>query len=285
LADNEQNQQNQQNQNALPKQLKSLTITGIIKSVDPTALTITIQPTGFSFHRLFNGFLGIFSSKPKIQTYLISVPNTTVILKKATDDARITGAFSDLAVNQRIQIKGTRSTVSNTSFIANQIFILNTVKAPEFRDTRTTATTLACSADSDCLQCGKRCIRKVAGQAFNCPDIEVSTDTKCLCTSGACKAVAVAPIDEYCTKKDTTTKMSYQEALNIASASTSPCMAEGKLMTQHTCNESGYWWIDFKPTTVKKDCNPACVVDIVNKTVEINWRCTGLNTPRGNSGR
>jgi hypothetical protein len=277
LADNNQNQQNQQNKQ------KTLTFTGIIKTVDPTALTITVQPTGFSFHRFFSRIFSFGVNKLKNQTYLISVPSVTIILKKATDGTKITGVFGDLAVNQRIQIKGARSTVSKTSFTASQVFILNLVKVTEPHDTRTTVTTLACTADSDCFQCGQRCIRKVAGQIFNCPNNDASTDTKCLCTSGECKAIAIVPADEYCTKKDTTIKMNYQEALNIASASTSVCIKGGELMTQHTCNEGGYWWIGFKPTTVKKGCNPACVVDIVNKTAEINWRCTGLNPIRINS--
>lgn len=281
LADSNQNKPNQQNQTAQSKKLKNLTITGIIKSVDPVSLTLTVQPTGFSLHRFFTRFIGFFSSKPKIQTYLISLPSTTIILKKATDGTKVTGVFGDLAVNQRIQIKGTSSTVSKTSFTASQVFILNLVKVQEPHDTRTTVTTLACTADSDCFQCGG-CRRKVAGQVFNCPD-EVSTDTKCSCISGACKAIAIAPADEYCTKKDTTIKMNYQEALNIASASTSACIKGGELMTQHTCNEGGYWWIGFKPTTAQKGCNPACVVDIVTRTAEINWRCTGLNTTKGNS--
>jgi len=43
----------------------------------------------------------------------------------------------------------------------------------------------------------------------------------------------------------------------------------------YVCNEytSTYWInLDIK----KEGCNPACVVNIANRTAEINWRCTGL---------
>jgi hypothetical protein len=57
----------------------------------------------------------------------------------------------------------------------------------------------------------------------------------------------------------------------------SECAQLGTLLKTHTCNLSGtgYWWIDFKPNEPKPGCNPACVVDVVNKKAEINWRCTG----------
>jgi hypothetical protein len=41
------------------------------------------------------------------------------------------------------------------------------------------------------------------------------------------------------------------------------------------CNiGTGTYWINLN--LEKEGCNPACVVDIVNKSAEINWRCTGL---------
>jgi len=39
-------------------------------------------------------------------------------------------------------------------------------------------------------------------------------------------------------------------------------------------NYTGTYWIDLDID--KPGCNPACVVDTVTKTAEINWRCTGL---------
>lgn len=41
------------------------------------------------------------------------------------------------------------------------------------------------------------------------------------------------------------------------------------------CNEgTGTFWIDMN--IQKKGCNPACVINIEDKSAEINWRCTGL---------
>ncbi len=75
-----------------------------------------------------------------------------------------------------------------------------------------------------------------------------------------------------CGLKDANTNLSYADALKIAKAS--DCLKEG-LTTKISCNENtGTWWIDLK--TKKEGCSPACVIDVKNKTAEVNWRCTGL---------
>jgi len=52
------------------------------------------------------------------------------------------------------------------------------------------------------------------------------------------------------------------------------CGAEFK--ETYVCNNvTGTYWIDLD--IKKKGCNPACVVDIETREVEINWRCTGAN--------
>jgi hypothetical protein len=41
------------------------------------------------------------------------------------------------------------------------------------------------------------------------------------------------------------------------------------------CNEgTGTYWINLN--IKKQGCNPACVINLENKSAEINWRCTGL---------
>lgn len=78
--------------------------------------------------------------------------------------------------------------------------------------------------------------------------------------------------EEFCTK-ESGESMSLAEAREIANASA--CVAEGPLKGKHICNEvTGTWWIDLN--IKKKDCNPACVIDVATKQAEINWRCTGL---------
>ena len=80
---------------------------------------------------------------------------------------------------------------------------------------------------------------------------------------------------EYCIKNGTGYNMSYDEAKNIAL--NSECIMNATLTNNHICNNiTGTWWIDLNMTEEKEGCNPACVIDIENKSAEINWRCTGL---------
>jgi len=83
------------------------------------------------------------------------------------------------------------------------------------------------------------------------------------------------PQEEYCTKKDTGESMSLTEAKQIAL--TSECGEQGNLKDTYMCNEyTGTWWIDLTPYTEKELCNPACVVNVITRQAEINWRCTGV---------
>jgi len=67
--------------------------------------------------------------------------------------------------------------------------------------------------------------------------------------------------------------MSLEEAITIAEES--QCIVEGSLLDESMCNENtATWWIELD--TEKEGCNPACVVNVLEGTAEINWRCTGL---------
>lgn len=67
--------------------------------------------------------------------------------------------------------------------------------------------------------------------------------------------------------------MTVADALKIAQ---SQC-ANGFLKKPIQCNNNtGTWWFDFKTFEKTRGCNPACVVDVVNKSADINWRCTGF---------
>lgn len=78
--------------------------------------------------------------------------------------------------------------------------------------------------------------------------------------------------EEYCTDEKTGAKMSLSEAMEIAQA-TEECA--DMLKETAVCNEyTGTWWIDLYEK--KTNCYPACVVNVVTKEAEINWRCTGL---------
>ncbi|MBU0731475.1 hypothetical protein KKC88_01175 [Patescibacteria group bacterium] len=78
---------------------------------------------------------------------------------------------------------------------------------------------------------------------------------------------------EECKDTETGNRMTYEEAVKIADAS--ECTKEGTLKSTYMCNDiTGTWWIDLD--VEKEGCSPACVVNVNDKTAEINWRCTGL---------
>jgi len=62
-------------------------------------------------------------------------------------------------------------------------------------------------------------------------------------------------------------------------STTPPCLAPSvQCEKTYFCNEgTGTFWIQLNLT--KQGCNPACVINVANKTAEINWRCTGLAEP------
>jgi hypothetical protein len=87
-------------------------------------------------------------------------------------------------------------------------------------------------------------------------------------------SAAVQP--EYCLDRETDSRLSYQEAVEIAQDS--ECLEQGHLKETRFCNpDTGTWWIDLDID--KPGCNPACVVNVSDRTAEINWRCTGAQPP------
>ena len=82
-----------------------------------------------------------------------------------------------------------------------------------------------------------------------------------------------SPKQETCIDTKTGALMTLEEALQIAEDS--ECGQEGSIKDTYMCNpDTGTWWIDLE--IEKEGCSPACVVDIDDKTAEINWRCTGV---------
>ena len=67
--------------------------------------------------------------------------------------------------------------------------------------------------------------------------------------------------------------LTMEEALSIAESS--PCMDEGGLTGDYFYNPgTRTWWFDMD--TDMPGCAPACVVDEISGSAEINYRCTGL---------
>ena len=61
--------------------------------------------------------------------------------------------------------------------------------------------------------------------------------------------------------------------------STPRCLAPSlECQKSYVCNSgTGTYWIDLD--IVQQGCAPACVINIANRTAEINYRCTGLIVP------
>lgn len=59
------------------------------------------------------------------------------------------------------------------------------------------------------------------------------------------------------------------------------CIKGGEALTTGIYNaNTKTWWFDANLNATRENCNPACVVNEVTKTAEINWRCTGLIVPK-----
>lgn len=93
----------------------------------------------------------------------------------------------------------------------------------------------------------------------------------------ACSACASGEIDSYVEGE---CNMNIEEAEAIAE--NSECTEKGTLTGASFYNENTKtFWLDLemRPEFENELCNPACVVDEVEKTAEINWRCTGALPP------
>lgn len=89
------------------------------------------------------------------------------------------------------------------------------------------------------------------------------------------KALTVVSAETYCVSSETGTNMSLSEARKIAT--NSEFGDQGTLKDTYSCNEgTSTWWIDMRPMIEKPGCSPAYVINVNTKTVEINWRCTGV---------
>lgn len=68
--------------------------------------------------------------------------------------------------------------------------------------------------------------------------------------------------------------MNIVEAVVIAEKSS--CTKEGFItLLGSSCNEfTKTWWLGMAAVG-HSGCAPACVVDLTEKTAEVNWRCTG----------
>jgi hypothetical protein len=52
----------------------------------------------------------------------------------------------------------------------------------------------------------------------------------------------------------------------------SQCGLEGSAKDNHACDETAGTWI-IGIQTFRKNCDPACVINVVTKKAAIDWRC------------
>lgn len=127
-------------------------------------------------------------------------------------------------------------------------------------------------------------------EAKICPDGSAVGRTGPNCSFAPCPAIVGNDSDEHgckasagyswceplntCIRQwETPCPLSLEEALSIAWSG--ECAQAGKVTGVDAVfnNNSNTWWLDIEAN--KTGCNPACVV-YENRSMEINWRCTGL---------
>lgn len=88
---------------------------------------------------------------------------------------------------------------------------------------------------------------------------------------------SLTPEDSVEHEKVSSSTFSESEARIIAE---SVCIKGGETLGVGKYNDgTKTWWYDANLNTTQEGCKPACVVDEVSQTAEINWRCTGLVIP------
>jgi len=105
------------------------------------------------------------------------------------------------------------------------------------------------------------------GQSRACMEAKICPDGSAVGRTG--------PNCEFTACPEVNSLMSEADAKAIAKKS---CLKGGEAVGGGYYNpNSQTWWFDANLNNTKEGCNPACVVSEKTKTVEINWRCTGLN--------
>ena len=117
-------------------------------------------------------------------------------------------------------------------------------------------------------------------------DVIITTDEECIgCATEEPEApeeeepeeVPEEPVEEETpdeeVEEETEEPLTAAEACEMAMNSS--CIDEGNISENGTYNNiTKTWWFDIDADM--PGCAPACVVDDISRTVEINWRCTGL---------
>lgn len=116
---------------------------------------------------------------------------------------------------------------------------------------------------ADCICTGNAYARESFPPQYVCEGKEV------------CKDMNILTKNDFCAKSGTDKGITISAAIEAA---VSGNCSDAKIKEPFICNENtGTWWIDLD--IEKEGCSPACVIDVMTRKTEINWRCTGLIVP------
>jgi len=211
---------------AANKPAKIATTVGVIKSIDMNSQSFVMEKAGLM--KFLYAFIGLFGSKKSTDITVITITETE--FKKKTTEGVASGAFTDLAVGQRVQVKGTyikELTTAKTSLKATSVFILTPVQAA----------LKACQTDADCAWCGTNCLKKDLNRV--CIQISPPEGYDCQCVNSVCKKVS-----------STTSSISTSTTTTIDKTCQQACSRRG--FKNGICRS---WSLDV-PTGRQYNCNP-----------------------------
>jgi len=176
--------------NKPPKVLMATTV-GVVKSVDMNNQLFVMERTGLM--RFIYAFLGLF--KFQRSTNITVITTTETEFKKKTTEGVAGGAFTDLAVGQRVQVKGSYITEQTTTTTTSTSTPTTTTTTPRSKIKATSVFILTpiqmalkkCQTDSDCTWCGNTCVEKNTLKDKMCAQVMPPAGFICQCINNVCQ--------------------------------------------------------------------------------------------------
>jgi hypothetical protein len=228
--------------NKPPKVLMATTV-GIIKSIDMNNQSFVMEKAGLM--RFLYAFVGLFGSKKSTDITVITTTETE--FKKKTTEGVANGTFTDLAINQRVQVKGTyiteQTTTTTTSTSTSTTATTTTTPRSKIKATNVfiltpvQAALKKCQTDADCAWCGTNCLKKDLNRV--CIQISPPEGYDCQCVNSVCKKVS-----------STTSSISTSTTTTIDKTCQQACSRRG--FKNGICRS---WSLDV-PTGRQYNCNP-----------------------------
>ncbi|NMB92452.1 MAG: hypothetical protein GYA31_02415 [Parcubacteria group bacterium] len=155
-----------------PSKVLMATTVGVVKSIDMNNQSFVMEKTGLM--KFFYALLGALKFQAPRSTDITVITTTETEFKKKTTEGVASGAFTDLAVGQRVQVKGSylkESTTTKTSLKATNVFILTPVQVA----------LKECQTDADCTWCGNTCVEKNTLKNRMCAQVMPPEGYDCKC--------------------------------------------------------------------------------------------------------